>query len=150
MLRELLATRDEHARLLGYDDWPDYDAEVKMVGSASAIDDFIHRLSTAAQSAGMRDREVLVKRLRADRPDANSIDAADASYYSEQVRRESFHVDSQESRQYFDAEKVKQGLLDVTSMTFPPAGAPRSSPADSAGPRSRYRSTARPRGWATN
>ena len=114
LLAELLDLRNEYATLLGYDSWPDFDAEVKMVGSASAIDDFIHRLSTAAQSAGMRDREVLVKRLRADRPDANSIDAADASYYSEQVRRESFHVDSQESRQYFDAEKVKQGLLDVT------------------------------------
>ncbi len=114
LLAELLDLRHEYAHLLGYESWPDFDAEVKMVGSAAAIDDFIHRLSAAAEPAGVRDRDVLVERQRADRADAATIDAADASYYSELVRRESFAVDSQESRQYFDAGKVRQGLLDVT------------------------------------
>ena len=32
VLKELLELRHEHARLLGYADWPSYDAEVKMIG----------------------------------------------------------------------------------------------------------------------
>jgi thimet oligopeptidase len=115
LLAELLDLRHEYATLLGYASWPDFDAEVKMVGTAAAIEDFISRLSAAADSAGKRDRERLVARRQVDVPGATSIDAADAAYYSELVRRESFDVDSQESRQYFDAAKVKQGLLDVTS-----------------------------------
>jgi thimet oligopeptidase len=114
LLGELLDLRNEYARLLGYDSWPDFDAEVKMVGSAAAIDEFIEHLADAAETSGLRDRSVLVERQAIDRPEARSIDAADASYYSELVRREAFKVDSQEARQYFDAEKVKQGLLDVT------------------------------------
>ena len=37
LLGELLALRDEQARLLGYASWPDYDAEVKMVKTGAAI-----------------------------------------------------------------------------------------------------------------
>jgi len=129
LLGELLDLRSEYATLLGYSSWPDYDAEVKMVGSGQAIDLFIERLSAAAEAAGLRDRGVLLHRLRADHPGATTIDAADALYYSELVRRESFDVDSQESREYFDARKVKQGLLDVTGRLLglsyiPVAGAP--------------------------
>jgi thimet oligopeptidase len=114
LLGELLDLRDEEAKLLGYASWPDFDAEVKMVKNAPAIDDFIQKLSAAADTAGRRDRERLIERRARDVPGATSIDAADASFYSELVRRESFDVDSQDLREYFDFTKVKQGLLDVT------------------------------------
>jgi thimet oligopeptidase len=114
LLAELLDLRSEYATLLGYDSWPDFDTEVKMAGSGEAIDAFIQRLSSAAGTAGVRDRELLIERQKVDRPEAAAIDAADAAYYSELVRRERFDVDSQESRGYFDSAKVTQGLLDVT------------------------------------
>jgi thimet oligopeptidase len=114
LLGELLELRHEHATLLGYDSWPDFDAEVKMVGTGTAIGEFVDRLSAAAERSGRRDRDRLLGRMSLDRPDATVIDAADSLYYSELVRRESFDVDSQELRQYFDAERVIRGLLDVT------------------------------------
>jgi thimet oligopeptidase len=114
LLGELLALRDEQAKLLGYDSWPDFDAELKMVKTGGAIGEFIEKLSAAATPAGDRDRDLLLDRLRRDDPTATTIDAADSSYYTELVRRESFDVDSQEARPYFDSAKVQQGLLDVT------------------------------------
>ncbi|HEY1531855.1 MAG TPA: M3 family metallopeptidase [Galbitalea sp.] len=114
LLGELLDLRAEEATLLGYNSWPDFDAEIKMVRSADAIDDFIQKLSAAADTAGRRDRQRLIERRAQDVAGAMTIDAADASYYSELVRRESFDVDSQDLREYFDFTKVKQGLLDVT------------------------------------
>jgi thimet oligopeptidase len=118
LLGELFALRDEQAKLLGYASWPDFDAEVKMVGTGSAIGDFIAKLKAAAGAAGLRDRDVLLDRLQQDRPDAKAIDTADSSYYTELVRREAFDVDSQELRPYFDFAKVRQGLLDVTGRLF--------------------------------
>ena len=118
VLGELLDLRDEEAALLGYDSWPDFDSEVRMVGSSEALGDFIERLSQAAETAGRRDRERLLERMRQDIPAAETIDAADSSYYGELVRRESFDVDSQDLRQYFEAERVIQGLLDVTGRLF--------------------------------
>jgi thimet oligopeptidase len=118
VLREMIALRNEQARLLGYRDWPEYDAEVKMIGSGQAIADFVERISSAAEAAGRRDHEVLLARRRQDDPEADTLDSADSAYYGELIRRENFGVDAQEVRRYFDFGKVRQGLLEVTGRLF--------------------------------
>ena len=45
MLKEILELRHEQAQLLGYADWPEYDAEVKMIGSGAKIIEFIDRIT---------------------------------------------------------------------------------------------------------
>ena len=118
VLRELLEVRRETAEVLGYADWPSYDAEVKMIGSGPAIPAFIDRITELAQDSARRDFEVLLERLRQDRPDASSVDAVDKAFYSEVVRRERFDVDAQEVRRYFHFSKVRRGLLEVTGRLF--------------------------------
>ena len=118
VLRELLEIRRETADLLGYADWPSYDAEVKMIGAGPAIPAFIERVTELAQPSAERDFQVLLNRLRRDRPKATGVDAVDKAYYSEVVRREQFDVDTQEVRRYFDFAKVRRGLLDVTGRLF--------------------------------
>jgi thimet oligopeptidase len=118
VLLRLLTLRAEHARLLGYANWADYDAEVKMIGDGRAIGGFIDKIADAAADAAQRDKAVLLERLRQDVPDATDIDAADLSYYSELVRKEQFAVDAQLTRTFFAFEKVRQGLLDVTGRLF--------------------------------
>ncbi len=118
VLRELLELRAEHARLLGYADWPSYDAEVKMIGKGDAIPEFIDRIAEASDGPGRRDMAVLLGRLQQDHPDAETVDGRDGSFYAEVVRRENFEVDAQEVRTYFDFAKVRAGLLDVTGRLF--------------------------------
>ncbi|WP_308492055.1 M3 family metallopeptidase [Microbacterium terrisoli] len=118
VLHRLLTLRAEHARLLGYADWADYDAEVKMIGDGGAIGTFIDRISDAAADSALRDKAVLVRRLQQDVPEATDIDAVDVPYYSELVRKEQFAVDAQRIRTFFAFEKVRQGLLDVTGRLF--------------------------------
>ena len=61
ILRDLLALRDEHAKLLGYADWPDYDAEIKMIGKGSAIGAFIDEIAGLAEARGRQDVDVLAR-----------------------------------------------------------------------------------------
>src|SRR3954452_5003365 len=118
VLAELLALRQEHATLLGYDGWPEYDAEVKMIETGDAIGAFIEKISKAAEASALRDRDVLLERIRQDRPEADVLDAADVNFYLDTLRRERHDVDSQEVRRYFAFDKVRQGLLDVTGRLF--------------------------------
>ena len=118
VLAELLKLRDEHAKLLGYADWPSYDAEVKMIGKGDAIPEFIDRISDAAEEPGKRDIAVLLARLQQDHPEVETIDGRDGSFYAEVIRRENFDVDAQQVRTYFDLQKVRAGLLDVTGRLF--------------------------------
>jgi thimet oligopeptidase len=118
VLQELLGLRAEHAKILGFDSWADFDAEVKMIGRGAAIGEFIDQIATAAEESGRRDLAVLLERLRADRPGATVVDRADSAFYSQVVRRERFDVDAQRVRRYFEFAKVRQGLLDVTGRLF--------------------------------
>lgn len=117
-LQEMFALRDEQARILGYQTWPDYDTDVKMIGSSPAVAEFIARIADAAEPSGRRDAQTLLDRRRQDEPDATTLDAASSGYYSELVRRENFDVDAQEVRRYFDFARVRTGLLDVTGRLF--------------------------------
>ena len=118
LLHRLFDIRKEHSGLLGYADWAAFDAEVKMIRQGPAIPVFIDRIADAAYESGVRDREVLLARMREDVPGAETIDAADQGYYAEAVRRERFDVDAQKVRTYFDFSRVRQGLLDVTGRLF--------------------------------
>jgi thimet oligopeptidase len=118
LLRELLALRAERAGLLGYPNWPAFDAEVKMVATSEAIGEFIERITALAEPYARRDFDVLLARAQQDDPALTSLDSSNASYYSELVRRENFDVDAQQLRQYFDFGRVRAGLLDVTGRLF--------------------------------
>jgi thimet oligopeptidase len=118
VLKQMLDLRAEQADLLGYPNWPDYDAEVKMIGSGAAIIEFVDKITAAADGAARRDFAVLLARRRQDNPDATSLTRADAIYYEELVRREDFDVDAQEVRRYFDFGRVRRGLLDTTAQLF--------------------------------
>jgi len=118
LLRELFELREELAKLVGYDTWADYDADVKMIGKGSAIPEFIERITDVAQESAERDRDVLLARLRVDHPEATAIDGVDYPYYEELVRKEQYDVDAQVVRTYFDFTRVREGLLDVTARLF--------------------------------
>ena len=118
VLQDLFAVRRETADLLGYASWPDYDAEVKMIGSGAAIGEFIERISEAATERAGQEVAVLLERKRADDPTADVVTTYDSRYYAELVRREQYDVDGQVVRTYFPFESVRQGLLDVTGRLF--------------------------------
>jgi thimet oligopeptidase len=116
VLGDLLRLRDEKARLLGYPSWPDFDAEVKMIGSGAEIEKFVDRIAAEAHDAGHRDLAVLV--ARGAQEGIEQIDLASWRYCFEAVKREQYGVDGQEVRRYFEFSRVHQGLLDVTGRLF--------------------------------
>ena len=118
LLKELLELRHEHAKLLGYADWPSFDAEIKMIGKGSAIPEFIDRIAEVSQKSGRRDLATILERIQQDHPEVTEATTIDRLFYGEVIRRESFDVDAQQVRTYFDFAKVRAGLLDVTGRLF--------------------------------
>ncbi len=116
VLAELLEVREEHARLLGYADWPSYDAEVKMIGRGDAIPEFIDGIAAVSGDSGRREIDQLLTFARQEGED--TIDFSNWRHHLESLKRERFGVDAQEVRRYFDFTRVRAGLLEVTGRLF--------------------------------
>ena len=118
VLQRLLANRREQASLLDYDSWPDYDAEVKMIRTGAAIEEFIDRIRDLSTTSAQRDKAVLLARKQQEDPSATDVGRPDVSYLRELVRKEQHDVDAQQVRRYFAFDRVRAGLLDVTGRLF--------------------------------
>lgn len=118
VLDTLIARRAELARLAGFDNWADYITADKMAGSAKNAADFIDRIVAASSAKAEREYALLLKRKQQDVPGATAVTLWERSYYSELVRKANYDFDSQSVRPYFPYDRVKQGLLDVSSRLF--------------------------------
>lgn len=118
VLDRMVAKRFELATLLGYSNWADYITADKMVGSGKRASEFIDRIVEASTAKSASEYQTLLKRKQQDIADAKGINAWESSYYSELVRKANYDFDSQSVRPYFQYDRVKQGVLDVTSKLF--------------------------------
>jgi thimet oligopeptidase len=118
VLSRMLGQRAELARLLGYPTWAAYVTEDKMIGSEGAAADFVERIATAAEARMRRDHAQLLERKRKDQPGAERVEPWDSAYLQERVKAEQYGFESQSVRPYFEYQRVKDGVLDVTGALF--------------------------------
>ena len=118
VLDRMIARRYELANLLGFSNWADYITADKMVGSGKNASEFIDKIVEASNTKAASEYQTLLKRKQQDVPGATIVNAWESSYYSELVRKASYDFDSQSVRPYFQYDRVKQGVLDVTSKLF--------------------------------
>ncbi len=125
VLDRMIARRHELANLVGFTNWADYITADKMVGSGKNASMFIDRVVEASKSMAAKEYQTLLTRKQKDVPGATVVNAWENGYYSELVRKAEYDFDSQSVRPYFQYDRVKQGVLDVTSrlfgVTFQPA-----------------------------
>jgi thimet oligopeptidase len=117
VLGKMLAVRAEMARVLGYPTWASYDMASRMSGDVKTVSAFIDRIVAAARRKADGEYEELLKAKRQVVP-GSTLNVWDRPFYAEQVRRQSYAFDSQTVRPYFAANRVLQGVLDVTSRIF--------------------------------
>src|SRR5437773_623761 len=114
----MIARRAELAKLIGYGSWADYITADKMDGSARNASAFIDRIVAASTAKAEREYAAILKRRQRDAAGATVVNRWESTYYAELVRKSDFAFDSQTVRPYFPFDRVKQGLLDVTSTLF--------------------------------
>ena len=118
VLKALLTKRYELATLLGYKTWAAYITETKMVKTAEAANDFIEKGRLASLSRAQADMNMLLERKKKDFPAATSVDPWEHQYFEDRVKQESYGLDSQALRAYFEYGNVKKGVMDITSTLF--------------------------------
>ena len=118
VLREILEVRAEQAQLLGAASWADYVTEDKMSKAAKVVSEFLARVAEVSEGPARRDVDRLLQRKQKDVPSATRVEDWEKAYYEERVKQEELGFDSQSVRPYFEFNRVRDGLLTITSRLF--------------------------------
>ena len=118
ILEQLMALRYELAQLIGFSNHAELVTADKMVGSPERVAGFLEELKGYTTEANDRDYNILLERLRQDQPDAERVESWQSAYITEKVRNEQFQVDSKKTREYFNYDNTRDGILTMVQDLF--------------------------------
>lgn len=118
VLMRLVTLRHEFATLLGYANYAAWVTADKMVGSPQRVQSFLTELAGYSEAAQQREYELLLARLRQERPEAERVEDWQRAYLQEKVRAEQFDVDSKQVRQYFNYADTRDGMFRLVQDLF--------------------------------
>ncbi|MBR3288029.1 MAG: Zn-dependent oligopeptidase [Bacteroidales bacterium] len=115
VLLDLLRERQALAGLLQYPTYAAYAAEVSMARTPEAILRFEHDLLDKVRVKARRDLQEL---LAVKGSGADTIYPWETAYYTERLLKEKYGVDNEAVKQYFEADKVIEGIFGIAQQLY--------------------------------
>lgn len=116
IMSEILALRQEKAKLLGFDNYTQVSLASKMANDKDEIEAFLKNLATHATpfaKADLADMQELAKTLGID-----SVEPWDLPHLAEKIRTNKYNLNSNELRPYFPLPVVLDGLFTIIGKLF--------------------------------
>ncbi len=117
LVQELLALRQEEARLLGYANFAEVSLVPKMAESPAKVIHFLRDLAARARPFALKDVADL-KAYAAEHLHLPAPQAWDWPYIGEKLKEARYSFSEQEVKQYFTAPKVLAGLFKIIETLF--------------------------------
>jgi len=117
LITEILALREEEAKLLGYRNFGELSVVPKMAESPEQVVKFLRDLATKAKPYGERDLADL-RAFAAEQLSITDPQPWDWSYIGEKLKEARYAFSEQEVKQYFPALKVMAGLFKIVETLF--------------------------------
>lgn len=109
---DILALRQQQAKLLGFENYAEYSLARKMAGSAKEVLDFLIDLAERSMEVARAEYEELSEFAR-DHHQLSNLKAWDITYYAEKLRLHKFDLSQEALRPYFPASRVIGGMFIV-------------------------------------
>ncbi|TNC51909.1 M3 family metallopeptidase [Rubellimicrobium rubrum] len=114
---EMLALREERARLLGFASFADWKLETEMARNPANVKDLLMQVWQPARDAAERDAAVLERMLRED-GFAGPLEPWDWRYYSEKRRAAEHDLDEAGLKPFFQLDRMIEASFAVASRLF--------------------------------
>ena len=112
IIDELLALKNERARLLGFNNFAEYSLASKMAADTDTVLEFLDELASASHKQAQKELQTLT--AMSD----TTLESFDSAYYAEKLKKEKHEIDEEEYRPYFEQHSVVQGLFDFLYQLF--------------------------------
>ncbi len=114
---EILALREERAKLLGYDNFAAYKLETEMAGDAASVRKLLMDVWEPAKAQAEADAWVLAQMMQADGVNGD-LQPWDWRFYSDRRRRDLHDLDEAEVKPYFQLDKMIEASFACASRLF--------------------------------
>ncbi|MEO5620977.1 MAG: M3 family metallopeptidase [Cypionkella sp.] len=114
---EILALREERAKLLGYGSFAEFKLEPEMAKTPAAVRDLLMRVWVPAKAKAMEDQEILADRLHKDGI-SGPLEPWDWRYYAQARRVEEHDLDEAVLKPYLSLEAMLAACFDVANRLF--------------------------------
>ncbi|TCS61984.1 peptidyl-dipeptidase Dcp [Primorskyibacter sedentarius] len=114
---EVLALREERAKLLGYDSFAAYKLETEMAGSPDRVRELLMAVWEPARAQAEADAQVLSDMMHADGMNGD-LEPWDWRYYSEKRRRAEHDLDEAELKPYLQLDRMIEAAFDCANRLF--------------------------------
>jgi thimet oligopeptidase len=119
LLEKILPLRDDIAHMLAYKNWADYQTEIKMAKNATTAIDFLQKLETGLQPKFDAELAEFRRLKTQETGDANAqINVWDWRYFSNQLKKEKYTVDTEQLRVFFPYQRVLEGMFNIYQRIF--------------------------------
>ncbi len=117
VIAEILALRQEEARLLGYANYAEVSLVAKMAESPQQVSEFLRDLAQRARPYAERDLAELREFARTDLG-LDDLQSWDLAFASERLKEARYAFSDQAVKQYFTEPKVLEGLFRIAETLF--------------------------------
>jgi peptidyl-dipeptidase Dcp len=114
---EILALREERAKLLGYGSFAEFKLEPEMAKTPAAVRDLLMRVWAPAKAKALEDQEILADRLHKDGI-SGPLEPWDWRYYAQARRVEEHDLDEAVLKPYLSLEAMLAACFDVANRLF--------------------------------
>jgi peptidyl-dipeptidase Dcp len=115
--REILALRNEQARLHGYESYADYALVDRMAGKPAAVAKLLGEVWEPAKARAAAERDALAAMALAH-GETHAIEPWDWRYYAEKVRKARYGFDEAIVKPYFSLERMLEAAFDTAHRLF--------------------------------
>jgi peptidyl-dipeptidase Dcp len=114
---EVLALREERAKLLGYADFASYKLESEMAGTPDRVRELLMQVWEPARAQALRDAAEMEEMLREDGIN-DALQPWDWRYYAEKRRRALHDLDEAELKPYLQLERMIEAAFTCANRLF--------------------------------
>ncbi|PRZ00284.1 peptidyl-dipeptidase Dcp [Marinilabilia salmonicolor] len=117
IIKKTVALRMERAALLGHKNHADYVLTERMAKSPARVENFLNELLEASLPFAQKEVKEVEEFAKKEGFDGQ-LQRWDFAYYSEKLKTARFNVSDEMTKPYFQLEKVKQGIFDLTNRLY--------------------------------
>ncbi|MCP4333352.1 MAG: M3 family metallopeptidase [Gammaproteobacteria bacterium] len=117
IMQDIVAKRQEKARLLGYSSYAEYSLQSKMASNVEQVLEFLNDLAARSRQAAIdevQERQAYAESLGFQ----GELQAWDWAYYSEKLKQHRYQVSDEDLKPYFSDKRVIEGLFEIVARLY--------------------------------